>query len=84
MYGVMRVARAVSVLALLFLAACAAVDFTDPVIGFSKATTEAAKSLSDYEKTLDNAALEANISYALANPASLRAKSGECTQGNTR
>ncbi len=66
------------------LGACAASDFSKPVTDFSDAAKKAATSLTDYEKTLDQAAVDANISYALGHPSALRYPRGDCIQGAKR
>jgi hypothetical protein len=66
------------------LAACSTSDFKQPVTAFADATKLAAASLTEYEQTLDKAALDANITYAAAHPAELRAMSNECRLGAQR
>lgn len=63
------------------LAACSAADYKQPIIAFSDSTKKAAATLTDYEKTLDQAALNANMNYAVMHPMEVRHKKGECVQG---
>lgn len=66
------------------LAACSAADYKQPIVAFSDTTKNAAATLTDYEKALGQAALNANMNYAVMHPMEVRHKSGECFQGKMR
>lgn len=80
----MSVMRLATLAAVFLLTGCGAGDYKPPITAFSAATKVAAASLAEYEGTLDGAALEANLSLALSNPAVLRVTAGDCIPGSTR